>query len=313
MNWKMRTTVLLITLCFSCSKLWAQVGINADNSTPAPSAMLDVQSPDKGVLVPRMDSTGRQNIVNPADGLMVYDSTFGTFWYYENLRWNEIRNGSNRISVTDLLGMPPTPDLRCLEIISGLPLGPVPEYLAVAGNYAYVVDIGSLDLRVIDVSDPRTPIAVGSLPLGTNPRSIAIANNYAYVLDGDDRDLKVIDVSDPSTPNLVVSRMIGSRPADIVVLGNYAYVTDTEDDDLKVINISDPSNPLVVGSLDLGNFPTDLSVVGNYAYVIDVGSDDLKVIDVSDPSNPIELGSIVFGESPRLDSPPRTHSFPQQR
>jgi hypothetical protein len=50
----------------------AQVGINADNSTPDPSAMLDVKSQVKGMLPPRMTFAQRNAIQNPVEGLMVY-------------------------------------------------------------------------------------------------------------------------------------------------------------------------------------------------------------------------------------------------
>ncbi|MEM6317291.1 MAG: tail fiber domain-containing protein [Bacteroidota bacterium] len=67
----------------------AQVGINATNAEPDASAMLDISSTDKGILIPRMDSTNRKAISNPAIGLMVYDSTTHSFWFY-NTTWEEI-------------------------------------------------------------------------------------------------------------------------------------------------------------------------------------------------------------------------------
>jgi hypothetical protein len=58
------------------------VGIN--NNTPDPSAILDIKSIDKGLLVPRMSTAQRLAIVNPAVGLMVYDTTTQSAWYYRN-------------------------------------------------------------------------------------------------------------------------------------------------------------------------------------------------------------------------------------
>jgi len=48
--------------------MFAQVGINTDNSTPDPSAMLDVKSTTSGMLVPRMTVDQRNAIVSPAEG-----------------------------------------------------------------------------------------------------------------------------------------------------------------------------------------------------------------------------------------------------
>lgn len=61
--------VVLIMGLFS----YAQVGIG----TPAPhsSAMLDLVSTDRGFLPPRMTEVDRDNINNPAEGLLVYNTT----------------------------------------------------------------------------------------------------------------------------------------------------------------------------------------------------------------------------------------------
>ncbi|MEO1435829.1 MAG: tail fiber domain-containing protein [Bacteroidota bacterium] len=93
---KIRTTLLLITLCLSCTNTWAQVGINTDNSNPAPSAMLDIASTDKGLLIPRMAVAQRTAISNPATGLLVYqtDDPKGIYEYDGN-RW--VRLGAELI------------------------------------------------------------------------------------------------------------------------------------------------------------------------------------------------------------------------
>ena len=52
--------------------LFAQVGINTDNGAPDPSAMLDVKSTSKGVLLPRITKAQRDAIANPTNGLMVF-------------------------------------------------------------------------------------------------------------------------------------------------------------------------------------------------------------------------------------------------
>jgi hypothetical protein len=69
------------------------VGINNDNTAPASSAMLDVKSTSKGILIPRMTTTQRTAILTPANGLMVYDITTSTFWFYKNTIWTEVTGG----------------------------------------------------------------------------------------------------------------------------------------------------------------------------------------------------------------------------
>lgn len=67
------------------------VGIN--NPLPDASALLDLASNDKGILIPRMATTDRNAIVAPATGLMVYDNDLHKFYYFDGLAW--IAVGSN--------------------------------------------------------------------------------------------------------------------------------------------------------------------------------------------------------------------------
>jgi len=52
--------------------LLSQVAVNSDGSAPDNSAMLDVQSSNRGLLPPRMTSEELSAIVSPADGLLVF-------------------------------------------------------------------------------------------------------------------------------------------------------------------------------------------------------------------------------------------------
>jgi hypothetical protein len=71
--------------------LFAQVSINTDNSAPANSAMLDVKSTTKGMLIPRMTSALRTAITTPVDGLMVYQTDGVTGVYcYTGTTWKRV-------------------------------------------------------------------------------------------------------------------------------------------------------------------------------------------------------------------------------
>ena len=78
---------------FSCVlALWTNlasqaVAINTDNSIPDSSAMLDIKSTDKGMLVPRMTSAQRTAIAAPALGLLVYDLNTESFWLRDSTSW----------------------------------------------------------------------------------------------------------------------------------------------------------------------------------------------------------------------------------
>lgn len=70
--------------------LSAQVSINTDGTDPDGSAMLDVQSTDKGMLIPRMTTAQRTTISSPATGLMMFDTDTGSFWFYSGSAWQEV-------------------------------------------------------------------------------------------------------------------------------------------------------------------------------------------------------------------------------
>jgi hypothetical protein len=58
--------------------VFSQIAINTDGSQPDGSAMLDVKSKSKGLLLPRMTHAELNTISNPADGLMVYCTDCGS-------------------------------------------------------------------------------------------------------------------------------------------------------------------------------------------------------------------------------------------
>jgi len=86
----------------------AQIGLNTDGSNPDSSAMLDIKSTAKGVLVPRLTTTQRTAIKSPAKGLLVYDSTTTSFWFHNGTAWSEITTGANGWNLTGNSNLSPT-------------------------------------------------------------------------------------------------------------------------------------------------------------------------------------------------------------
>lgn len=67
------------------------VGINTDNTDPDGSAILDVKSTNRGILIPRMLEAERNAITSPATGLLIFqtDVTPG-FYYFDGAIWRPI-------------------------------------------------------------------------------------------------------------------------------------------------------------------------------------------------------------------------------
>jgi hypothetical protein len=214
-----------------------------------------------------------------------------------NAIWQEL----NAVSILGAGGLP-APDFSCMSSVSSETIGTRPLALAVSGNYTYVVDSDTDDLKVIDVSDVENPMLVGALGLGSKPRSITVTDNYAYIMDSGSDDIKVVDIGDPTNPTLTASVSLGSAsgtPNYMTISGSYAYITDVTLNYLKVVDISTPSAPVVAGSVTYGSSLGSVAVSGNYAYTLDSANNRFQVIDVSDPGSPtVSSARLSLGAHP---------------
>ena len=90
------------------SSLYSQVAFNIDSSSPDPSTMLDVKSTSQGVLTTRMSSIEREDIVNPADGLLVYDTDEKSYFLFAGNKWKRLSSRTRRsicVSPTSVEGV----------------------------------------------------------------------------------------------------------------------------------------------------------------------------------------------------------------
>ena len=80
---------------FTLFQINAQMGINKDGTAPHQSAMLDIKASAntnaKGLLMPRV--ADHTVITSPATGLIVFNTTTNTFWYYNGTAWTNMGNG----------------------------------------------------------------------------------------------------------------------------------------------------------------------------------------------------------------------------
>jgi len=172
------------------------------------------------------------------------------------------------------------------------------KQMVIDGDYMFVLDY-SYGLRVIDISNPSSPVEVGSAGSSVSGcYEIDKSGNYIYVAtdaggpQSYSGGLEVFDVSDPTNPSHVTYLNIPNYEViGIDVDGNYAYVTTGTGDGsggVEVIDISDPTNPASVGSVTTPGHGQRIAVSGDYAYIADCDS-GMAVIDVSDPANPSHL------------------------
>jgi hypothetical protein len=97
-NMKKLSAIFILFLLTGIA-LYAQVGISADNSTPESSAMLDVKSTSKGVLLPRMTMAQILAIPNPSDGLTAFCTSDSKYYVFNSLsaRWKAVSSGASAL------------------------------------------------------------------------------------------------------------------------------------------------------------------------------------------------------------------------
>ncbi len=84
-------SILITIIILNLYCIGQGVAINTDESSADASAILDIKSASKGLLLPRMTSIQRDAIVSPAAGLMIYNTDVqrlevfdGTYWVKTN-------------------------------------------------------------------------------------------------------------------------------------------------------------------------------------------------------------------------------------
>ena len=188
------------------------------------------------------------------------------------------------------------------------------NWVAVSGNYAFVVSYDDNMLSAFDVSDPSNPtIASGVKVQGyegekSGAFSVFVSGNYAFVYD-DSGVILIYDISDHVNTAPILKSKIRIGPLDkyqqvesgwgnVFVSGNYAYTVDEVMNTLSIIDISNKNTPAIVGTISGAGapnylkYPDYVTVDGNYAYVAGGGDDALSIFNISNPKKPALTGVI---------------------
>lgn len=153
-----------VLFIFISSTFWAQVGIGT--TTPDAQAALDIQSSDKGLLVPRVaDHTSITPTSGSDYGLLVFDTTSKSFWYWDGTLWSEVWSSTES-------------DAWKLSGNSGTTVGT--DYIGTSdGNDLSIARNGTEEIRVltdqVSIND-ATPLA--------NDRFTVVGDTDEYAVNG---------------------------------------------------------------------------------------------------------------------------------
>ncbi len=83
--------LLVLLLCLAPFFAIAQnVGVNDDGTAPFSGAILDVKSSDKGMLIPRLETTA---VTTPTEGMIIFQPSDQAFYFYKSSTWEKINSG----------------------------------------------------------------------------------------------------------------------------------------------------------------------------------------------------------------------------
>lgn len=187
-------------------------------------------------------------------------------------------------------------------------------------------------LRILDISDPSTPVSLSKLVLPGIVWSVSVSGDYAYVAAGK-AGLCIVNIADPANPVISSTISLSGSAYDLEVSGDNVFIAAGEAG-MWIVNVSDPANPfrayhyslqgltrglfldnnriylastqgiVIVNVTDpyapflVGTWSSlvqtfDVSVSGNYAYVA-AGAVGFWILDISNPASPSEVESLLM-------------------
>lgn len=98
MKKKITPLIILIPL-FS----YGQIGVGT--TAPHASSILEISSTEKGFLPPRLTTSERDAILDPSEGLMIYNKTVECIEFYNAIEWKNICNSEAILPEVPLTGL----------------------------------------------------------------------------------------------------------------------------------------------------------------------------------------------------------------
>ncbi len=182
--------------------------------------------------------------------------------------------------------------LACFDLSSGTPnlLGSLmyPSdssfALQVSGTTVF---LGLADsLKVVDASNPQSPVEIGSVAIPVN--ALSLSGNTLFAGTGDGR-LVVYDVSTPASPKQIASVTM-PLPSTMRLSGTLLLVAAGQSG-LLVFDVSNPSAPVMLSQFSpTVNAPVwDVVSLAGSAVMLAADSSGVVTVDISNPSHPRQL------------------------
>jgi hypothetical protein len=168
-----RIIFVLLIVIVSTPDLYAQsFSINTDGNIADTSAILDVRSSVKGMLVPRMTKTQRNTIFHPATGLMIFqngpDST--GFYFFDGNAWYWMYSTENM-----LYG-----DSTSWKRTGNSGTTPAANFVGTTDNQPLGFRVNNIKAGLLDHINHNTSLGTGSLMNYTGNNSVAVGDSSLF-------------------------------------------------------------------------------------------------------------------------------------
>lgn len=208
------TIITSIILSFNYFNLYSQTGVSINNTGQIPdaSAILDISSDNKGILLPRMTEAERNAIINPASGLLIYNSTSKCFEFYENSVWQTVHCACSTPLLPSAISGPANPCQEATGLTYSVVNTPGITYTwAYSGTGLSISGDTTVNSITVDFSAGATSgdlTIFGTNACGTSPvQTLSITISTCYICSStkftDTRDGKVygqVDIAGSSSP-----------------------------------------------------------------------------------------------------------------
>ena len=223
-------TIPMVLLFLLSTFGYSQIGIGT--TSPDPTSVLHVESTTQGFLTPRMTTAQRTAITTPANGLMVYDTTLASFYYYDTptTAWIKMNSGKDGRLKYKLIK---STDVLATVLAAEKTAGSNTKYLLDSATLYEINGTISVDLPIElnnayivgeDSSEDKLVKATGDLFIGTTGGSMRILTLQATAGNVFNITGTGSIVGGTQTQSMIVRDCIVSTSANVGKLENFALV-----------------------------------------------------------------------------------------
>lgn len=302
----------------------AQVGIGFTGQINQ-TAQFEIKSSDKGILIPRLTSKERDQIINPANSLLIFNTDTSCFNFFKVNQWKSLCGdiGNAEVSIPDCNSASFNGTYKVGEVLSANNYFQITLNVVEPGDYNILVNNNSAGFFFEKTgSFPNTGLYTIQIPAIGSPK---VAGPLNFLIKLNDKtlscspsltvipaDVQFNNATIVSADNLKRGQSTAGKTivvsVDVINPGNFSFSTDT----VNGVSYSASNINLTVGSQQVtlfanGNAPT---ASGTFSYSVtgtgNVGSPaiaNILVEEVPAVISNVSCGSAVVNGILKLDVP----------